>query len=108
MRWTFDIAVGALYFELSDQPVVSQRVLGDGLIIDVSADDSIVGVEVLGEDARHELLKHIGDLGLADAEVTLLVAVITSQVYGDRERLGITSRPPVESADSYRELQLQS
>lgn len=107
MRWTSDLVIGALYFKLSDEPIVAQRALADGLIVDLDANDALVGIEVLGEDARGELLANATRLELSEDDLSLIVAVITNQVYGAREVLGLEGPLPVASEDSYRELQLQ-
>lgn len=37
-----------LYVKLSDAPIANTRFIGDYCIVDFAADDSIVGVEVVG------------------------------------------------------------
>ena len=101
MRWTCDLSVGALYFELTDEPIASQRVVDDGLIVDYDAAGGVVGMEALGDTGRVALLGNAVDLGLTQEDVDLIVAVVFSQVDGDRAELGIVESPATESRDKF-------
>lgn len=109
MRWTCDLTVGALYFELTSRPVRRQAEVADGLIVDYDDADRVVGIEVLGDNGRTAMLALAASLGLSDADMDLALAVIFSQVAGDRRSLGVPERPPTEGLDGYptRSLELQ-
>jgi uncharacterized protein YuzE len=47
-----DEEADAAYVRLSDQPIARTREVADGIIVDISADDRIAGIEVLGVRSR--------------------------------------------------------
>jgi uncharacterized protein YuzE len=74
MRWTFDSACGAFYFEIAPLPSVRQRDLGDGVIVDYASSGQAIGVEVLGNPPNAEHLMTAG-LDRAVAEVVVGTAI---------------------------------
>jgi uncharacterized protein YuzE len=51
MRWSYDLSANALYIYLTDEGVVGQVEMPDGVIVDVDKDGHAVGIEVLSPDA---------------------------------------------------------
>ena len=47
MRLRYDLNVGALYISLSDQPVTRTQEIDDNTAVDLDADGTIVGIEVI-------------------------------------------------------------
>lgn len=48
VRWTYDAIVDALYVRLADLPIARTVVVSGSLNVDMTEDQQVVGVEVLG------------------------------------------------------------
>lgn len=72
MRWELDLDSGALYVGFSERPVDRQEETPDGVVIDLAADDSVVGLEVLAAWAPFDWRSIVRDYGLKDADAESL------------------------------------
>ena len=46
-RGVYDAEADGLYIKITDNPIVSQTVVTDAIIVDLNGDGSVVGLEVL-------------------------------------------------------------
>lgn len=81
MRWTYDLAVGALYFRVTDDaPIAAQRELAPGAVLDVDESGSVVGIEILTPEGRGAVAAALDDLGLTDVDRDLVSVVLLARV----------------------------
>ncbi len=69
MRWTFDIDAGALYTYLGEGSSVRQLEISDGVVVDLDANDTVLGVEFLTPSLPREQL---AELGVSNAALEML------------------------------------
>jgi uncharacterized protein YuzE len=60
MRWTFDVDAGALYAQLSEGRSARQAEIADGVVVDLDAHDTVLGVEFLSPYLPYEQLAALG------------------------------------------------
>jgi uncharacterized protein YuzE len=103
MRWEFDVDAGSLYVSLGDQVVDHQEEMPDGIVVDVAANGSAVGIEVLSAWAPVDWQSVIRRFQLDEndaASLEFLVSTFLSRVTAPRNRsaplqadLGPTASP---------------
>jgi uncharacterized protein YuzE len=77
MRWTFDSEADAMYFYLRDVTPARQVEVDPGVIIDLSASDEVVGVEILGPCHVEAIQALEQRFGVAPAEIRAIVYIAT-------------------------------
>jgi len=65
MNVRYDKEADALYIRLSDKPSVESEMIEPGIIVDYSADNQVVAIEILHVSQRLELLKTVKELAEA-------------------------------------------
>lgn len=100
MRWSYDRTIDALYVYLADGEATAQQELDDGTVVDVAADGSLIGIEVLGLRAGWYPDEVGSAFGLPHNVTTLLrtlVQAITGNVMsvepGQDRRLASSAAP---------------
>jgi uncharacterized protein YuzE len=73
MRWTYDANADAFYLYLTGGTIVRQTELHEGLIADLDADGTVVGVEVIG-GMRPIDVNGLQALGLSELALQTLAA----------------------------------
>ena len=73
MRWTFDVDAGALYAYLGEGPSARQLEISDGVVVDLDANDAVLGVEFLTPSLPREQL---AGFGVSDATLEMLDYVV--------------------------------
>lgn len=84
MRWTYDANVGAMYVRISDLPVDHQVEVAQGVVYDVTANDELVGIEVLSTESITAAVAAAPRFGLDETASSQLASLLMSGVLNVR------------------------
>jgi uncharacterized protein YuzE len=94
MQLEYDLDVGALYIRLSGQPVARTREVGGNAHVDLAADGTLVGIEVLSISQPWPVEEILGEYPVPEAELKQVWAY-----FGPQQVMVVPAGPPSEPAE---------
>jgi uncharacterized protein YuzE len=94
MRWTYSSDADALYISIASGPIARTVELDPGTQVDVAADGSVVGIEILAPSRRWPLDRLVEDFAISpDDELMLRATSLPNRVPVGRELQPAEVRP---------------
>ena len=78
IRQSYDLDANALYITVTDLPVARTAEIDPGTLVDLDADDAVVGIEVIAPERWWPIREILSQFGIASQDAALLKAYFPS------------------------------